>query len=51
MKNKVFTERELEQWDQYERQMEVWKNTKYESNMEKAMSKPNKPGYFIANND
>jgi len=48
---KVFTERELEKWKEYERQMKVWRETKYESDMDKAMSKPNKPGYFRANND
>jgi len=48
---KVLTKQELEKWEEYERQMEVWRETKYESDMDKAMSKPNKPGYFRANND
>lgn len=48
---KVLTERELEKWEEYERKMEVWRESKYESDMARAMSKPNKPGYFRANND
>ena len=51
MRQKVFTERELEKWDDYEEQMEIWRQKKFESKMHKAMSKPNKPGYFRANND
>ena len=48
---KVLTEKELEKWEEYERQMEYWREAKHQSEMHRAMSKPNKSGYFRANND
>ncbi len=42
-----------EEWDDYDRRMEVWKE-KYKgrmNTMDAAMSKPNPPNYFRANND
>lgn len=35
----------------YEREMREWESREHESEMAKAMTKPNKPGYFWANND
>ena len=35
----------------YEREMREWENRTHESDMERAMTKPNKPGYYRANND
>ena len=40
-----------QQWREYSRKYNIWKNTKYESDMARAMSKPNEPGYYRANND
>jgi hypothetical protein len=35
----------------YERELKEWEARTYESEMHKAMCKPNAPGYYRANND
>jgi hypothetical protein len=51
---KIITlEAEVESWKAYSERLEEW-FYKYRDNlssMEAAMSKPNKPGYYRANND
>ena len=42
---------EVKEWKRYTIDLEEWFYHKYDSYMAKAMSKPNKPGYHIANND
>lgn len=37
--------------EEYQRKLNDWNQAKFESEMHKAMSRPNKPGYFRANND
>lgn len=40
-----------EEWDDYEKRLKEWNKRKYDSDMDKGMSKPNPPNYFRANND
>jgi hypothetical protein len=41
----------LKQWIDYNERYQDWRNSEFESDMDRAMSKPNHPNYVRANND
>lgn len=47
----VLASSKINEWKRYSEDYERWSKSKFESDMDRAMSRPNKPEYFRANND
>ena len=47
----VLASGKVDEWKRYSEDYEKWVNTDFASDMDRAMARPNKPGYFRANND